>query len=105
MLFLMSKIAVISKTTVFIYATFIFLSVYSYTSLMDKSRYAWLTEILRMIYALAVINFYGGWFTLDNDLPQATIILSIYFVFSAIVSLAFEYFEFKSNTKLVEAQI
>jgi sterol desaturase/sphingolipid hydroxylase (fatty acid hydroxylase superfamily) len=103
MLFLISYIAAIPKSAIFVYASFIFLSVYSYTSLMDKSRYAWLTEMVRLIYALTIINFYGGWFMLDSVLPEATIILSIYFIFSAIVSLAFEYFEFKSIAKLVDA--
>jgi hypothetical protein len=93
----MSQIAVISKTTVFIYASFIFLSVYSYTSLMDKSRHAWLTEMVRLICALAIINYYHGWFTLDHVLPYATIVLSLYFVFSALVSLAFDFFEFRSK--------
>jgi sterol desaturase/sphingolipid hydroxylase (fatty acid hydroxylase superfamily) len=103
LLFLMSQIALIPKSAVFIYATFIFLSVYSYTSLMDKSRYAWLTELLRLFYAGAIIHFYNGWFTLENVLPKATILLSIYFIFSVIISLSFEYFEFRSNTKLMKA--
>jgi alkylglycerol monooxygenase len=105
LLFLMSQIAVFQKTEIFVYASFIFFSVYSYTSLMDKSRYAWLTEMLRLIYALAIIHFYQGWFTLDNFIPNATSVLLVYFVFSAVVSLAFEYFEFKTNANTVEASV
>jgi sterol desaturase/sphingolipid hydroxylase (fatty acid hydroxylase superfamily) len=105
MMFLILQIALITKTAVFVYASFIFLTVYSYTSLMDKSRYAWFTEMLRLFYALAIINVYNGWFNLDNALPQSTSVLLVYFVFSALVSVAFEYFEFRSKTNLVDARI
>jgi hypothetical protein len=105
MMFLILQIALITKTAVFVYASFIFLTVYSYTSLMDKSRYAWFTEMLRLFYALAIINVYNGWFNLDNALPQSTFVLLVYFVFSALVSVAFEYFEFRSKTNLVDARI
>jgi sterol desaturase/sphingolipid hydroxylase (fatty acid hydroxylase superfamily) len=104
-MFLMTQMAVIPKATVFVYASFIFLSVYSYTSLMDRSRYAWLIELFRLMYALVIIVHYGGWFNLDTLFSHATLIVSVYFVFSAIVSAAFEYFEFRSNAKLVEAQV
>lgn len=105
MMFLILQIALITKTAVFVYASFIFLTVYSYTSLMDKSRYAWFTEMLRLFYALAIINVYNGWFNLDNALPQSTSVLLVYFVFSALVSVAFEYFEFRSKTNFVDARI
>ena len=105
MMFLILQLAEISKTALFIYAAFIFVTVYSYTSLMDKSRYAWLFEIVRMIYALAIINYYGDWFTLDTFIPQGTTIVLSYFIFSAIVSLAFQYFEFRTDTRLVEANV
>jgi sterol desaturase/sphingolipid hydroxylase (fatty acid hydroxylase superfamily) len=103
MMFMVLQIAEISKTAVFVYAAFIFLSVYSYTSLMDRDRYAWLFELLRLLFALAIISFYNGWFTLNNFAPQATLILLVYFVFSTLVSLAFDYFEFKTDTNIVEA--
>lgn len=102
--FLISQIAVIGKLALFIYAFFIFFSVYSYTSLMDKSRYAWLFEFLRMFSAFWIINFYDGWFTLNNFIPQGTIIVSVYFVISALVSLAFEYFEFRTEAEFIEAR-
>ncbi len=102
-MFLVLQIAEITKTAVFVYASFIFMSVYSYTSLMDKSRYAWHLELLRLFYALFIINFYGGWFTLDNFISLGTPVLVVYFIFSTIVSFAFDYFEFRTDTPLVEA--
>jgi len=100
-MFLIVQIAVIAKTAVFVYASFIFLTVYSYTSLMDKSKYAYFIELLRLFYALLIINFYGGWFVLNNFVHQGTSILLVYFIFSAIISIAFDHFEFKTDAKLV----
>lgn len=97
MMFLISQVAVIGKMAMFLYALFIFLSVYSYTSLMDKSRYAWLFELARLLFALGIINYYNGWFTLNNFLSNGTTVVLIYLVFSTIVSLAFTYFEFKTD--------
>lgn len=97
MIFLILQLAIIPKTGIFVYGSFIFLTVYSYTSLMDKSRYAWLFEIVRLIYALLIIILYDGWFALDNFIPRGTTIVLGYFIFSAIVSLAFHYFEFRKK--------
>lgn len=99
MMFLVLQIAVISKTEVFMYGAFIFVSVYSYTSLMDKSRYTWLFELLRLVYAMAIIYFYGAWFTLDNFIYQGTNIVLFYLICSTVISFAFEYIEFRISPK------
>jgi sterol desaturase/sphingolipid hydroxylase (fatty acid hydroxylase superfamily) len=96
-IFLFAQIAVLPKPVVFVYGFFIFYSVYCYTSLMDRDKYAWVFELIRCITAIAIINYYGGWFTLNNFLPYGSAILIVYFIVSAIVSSAFEYFEFKKD--------
>ncbi len=101
MAFLISQMPVISKTALFLYAFFIYFSVYSYSELMDRSRYAWLFEVLRLLYAFAIIYAYNGWFTADNLMPGATTFIAIYLVLSALISLAFEHFEFKRETRFI----
>lgn len=105
MIFLLAQILVIPKSAVFVYAAFIFLSVYSYTSLMDKSRYAWLFELMRCAYAFGIIIFFNGWFTIDNFLQQGTTVVVVYLVFSVIISFAFEYFEFRKENKTITASL
>ena len=97
MQFMIFQLTVFSKTDILVYAAFIFLSVYSYTSLMDKSRHAWIVEIVRLCFALLIIRFYNGWFTVDSFLPYGTFMLTTYFVLSALFSLAFEYFYLKPS--------
>ncbi len=101
MAFLISQMPVISKTALFLYAFFIYFSVYSYSELMDRSRYAWLFEVLRLLYAFAIISVYNGWFTADNLMPGATTFIAIYLVLSSLISLAFEHFEFKRETRFI----
>jgi alkylglycerol monooxygenase len=97
MMFLIMQLVEISKPAIFVYGFFIFYSVYCYTSLMDRDKYAWILELARAVIAFAIINYYDGWFTLNNFLPQGTSILAVYFIISAIVSIAFHYFEFKND--------
>ena len=97
MMFLIMQLVEISKPAIFVYGFFIFYSVYCYTSLMDRDKYAWILELIRCVVAFVIINYYGGWFTLNNFLPQGTAILVVYFIISAFVSIAFEYFEFKKD--------
>lgn len=102
MVFMLIQITDLSKTAIFVYSLFIFLSIYSYTSLMDGEKYAWVFEILRLTAALAIIRYFDGWFSLDKYIPHGSIILIIYLIISAVISLAFELFEFKTANKHLE---
>ena len=52
-----------------IYGLFIFLSIFSYTSLMDRRLSSLLWETLRLIFGLLIISTWDGWFTLGSDFP------------------------------------
>ena len=103
MMFLILQLKEISKPAVFVYGFFIFYSVFCYTTLMDKDKYAWLFEIVRCIIAIIIINYYGAWFTLDNFLPFGTTMVMLYFILSAAVSIAFEILEFKRDMQPIGA--
>lgn len=103
--FLVFQIAAIPKSAVFVYSFFIFLSVYSYTSLMDKSRFAWLMEVARLLIGLTIIYYYNGWFTLNQFTPQGSLIVIGYLIFSALVSCGFEYFEFRTDANPAEVRV
>ena len=67
MFFLFNQIAVIGFPGMFWYGGFLFVSVCSYTTLMDKSRWALLTEALRAILGLWLVWWQGGdWFGLGQ---------------------------------------
>ncbi len=105
MMFMIIQLVEISKPALLVYGFFIFYSVYSYTSLMDRDRYAWLFELIRCVIAIVIINYYGGWFTLNNFLPFGTTLVMVYFIISVIISIAFEFFEFRKDEQPIRANI
>jgi alkylglycerol monooxygenase len=63
---------------VMLYATFMMVSIFAYTSLMDKSRIAIPAELLRFAMGIALIYWNGGWFGLEEILPGAAFLVGIY---------------------------
>lgn len=105
MMFMIVQLVEISKPAVFVYGFFIFYSVYCYTSLMDRDRYAWLFEVFRLLFAVGIINYFGAWFTLNNLFPYGTTIVLLYLIISVIVSIIFEIFEFRKYKKPIGANL
>lgn len=100
MLFLFNQLGTIGEPGIYIYGVFLMAVVFSYTSIMDKAWYAWIASLITSIAGLAIINLYGGWFTLNNFIPFGTQILTFYFILSAVIAILFDVFEFrKSNSK------
>ena len=61
--YLFANIATIGSPGIFVYGLFIFLSVYSFTELMDRNRFAFLWEIIKNILGVSIIYKTGGWFS------------------------------------------
>jgi alkylglycerol monooxygenase len=100
MLFLFNQLQAIGSPGIYVFGLFLVFSVFSYTTLMDKSKHAWWIEVLRAFTGVAIINIYGSWFTIDHFLPYGTIIVGIYFMISATAAILFDIFEIrKPQTK------
>jgi hypothetical protein len=54
---------------------------------MDKHKFAWIWEGIKMIFGLAVLYYYGDWFGSDKLFPGLTYILLGYFLLSFGVGL------------------
>lgn len=61
--YLFANIATIVSPGIFVYGLFIFFSVYSFTELMDRHRFALLWEIMKNVLGFFVIYKTGGWFS------------------------------------------
>ena len=70
---------------IFIYGAFMFLMVYSYTTLMDRDKDALWIEALKSIIGLAIIYVTGGWFGIGEDIPGGTILMIAYFIISGLI--------------------
>ncbi len=95
--FLFDNIAKIGLPNIFIYGFFIFITIYSYSELMDKSRFAVLWEGLRLGIVICIINYYGDWFGLNNVIPIGNYIIFTYLLLSFIATVYFVRYEFKNQ--------
>jgi len=83
---------------VIIYGFFVFLSIFSYTSLMDRRLSSLLWETLRLIFGLLIIVTWDGWFTLGGDFPFSTAYITMYLWLSYLLSFFFVAFDFTHDT-------
>lgn len=84
--YLFGNIATIGAPAMFVYGSFVFLSVYAYTELLDKNRFAWLWESAKNVLGIYILIQQGDWFGASNYVPVIQIILFTYFVLSTAIT-------------------
>jgi sterol desaturase/sphingolipid hydroxylase (fatty acid hydroxylase superfamily) len=82
------------------YGTFIFMSVYSFTELMDKNPNALLYEIIKNAFGLYLIFRLGSWFNIDDYIPFGTYMMLAYFFISTLTVAYFVFGEIKKVIKI-----
>ena len=90
---LFTHIADIGSPDIFWYGAFVFLSIFSFTELMDRNPYAILWEIGKNAFGCYLLFSTGDWFGLGAALPWAVYFIAVYLVFSALVTAIFVWFE------------
>ncbi|MEZ5006624.1 MAG: sterol desaturase family protein [Chitinophagales bacterium] len=103
MLYLFNNLSVIGKPDIFIFGAFIFFSIFSYTTMMDKKSYALPLEIAKSIYGLVIIAIYSDFFFINQFISFGSIIMAGYFVFSIATAAYFVLYEFKKEKDLTLA--
>ena len=93
MLFMFYNYGNIGFNNLLIYGAIVFLGIYAYTSLMDKSKYAIFFESARTILGIGIIYTTSDWFGVNNFITYGSIVVTIYFVISTIGMIYFLYFE------------
>ena len=87
-----ANIAQINKLNgsyVYLYGAFIFLSVYSFTELMDRNVYAILWEVLKIAFGMAIILGTGDWFGIRSVSPALNSAVAGYLVLSLLMTAYF----------------
>ncbi|MCL4107389.1 UNVERIFIED_CONTAM: hypothetical protein GTU68_067300 [Idotea baltica] len=85
MIHMLTQIDKIGFPYLFVYGGFLFLLVYSYSSLMDHEKEAVWIEFGKSFIGLSIILSTGSWFYLEEFLPGGNIMMTLYFVISPIV--------------------
>ncbi|MBS1488988.1 MAG: sterol desaturase family protein [Bacteroidetes bacterium] len=83
--YLFGNIAAIGSPGIFWYGAFVFLSIYAYTELLDKNKYAFGWELLKNIFGFYLIWQNKGWFGIDLMVPYASWVLIFYWGLSSVV--------------------
>ena len=81
-----------------LYGFFIFLSIFSYTSLMDRRIASVFWESLRLILGLFIMATWDGWFTLSFTLPVSSPYIIGYLWVSYAISFFFVAFDFLNDS-------
>ncbi len=93
--YLFNSIANIGLPKIFIYGLFVFVTIYSYTDLMDKRKSAIFWETIRFVFGMGIIIYLGDWFGLNKTIAIGNYVVISYLVFSLAVSIYFVLHEFK----------
>jgi alkylglycerol monooxygenase len=75
----------------------IFISVYSYTDLMDKNWVSIFWEGARLIIGVVIIFYFGDWFGLNKIIPIGNYVLMAYLIISFAVNFYFVVVDFKKK--------
>nr|WP_314864407.1 sterol desaturase family protein [uncultured Flavobacterium sp.] len=95
--YLYLSIARIDIQNIFVYGTFIFITVYSYTELMDTNNYSLFWESIRFAFGIGIITYFGNWFEIDTMIPFGTYLIMGYLTLSLIINIYFVSSGFKSE--------
>jgi alkylglycerol monooxygenase len=98
LVFLCNNIATIGLPNIFIYGLFIFITVYSYTELMDKNWFSIFWEGARLILGLAIIFYFGDWFGLNKILSIGNYLVMAYLIISFVINFYFFTSDFRNST-------
>lgn len=99
--YLYNSIALIGLPNVFIYGAFIFLTVYSYTELMDTRKISIVWESIRFVVGIGLIFYFGDWFGMNQLFPFASYIIAAYLLLSLVVTLYFVKSNFEKQILMV----
>lgn len=90
MFYMFNNIVAIGMPDMFIYGAFLMVCIFSYTTLMDKSKYSILTEFIKVVLGLGMVWWQGNdWFGLAAISPTLVYLLVFYLITSFLVTIYF----------------
>lgn len=101
--YLFGNIARIGSPDMFVYGGFVFISVYAYTELMDRNKYAIVWEAIKNIFGILIIYKQGSWFGVDELIPYTSYFLVGYFILATFITSLFASKHAKEDRQLIIA--
>ena len=101
MYYMLTRIADFSFQHILLYAAFLMVSVFAYTTLMDKHKLAIAAELIKLVFGAALMYLMNGWYQIDEYFQGATFIVGLYFILSAAMTVYFIYFDQSDPDRMV----
>jgi hypothetical protein len=100
--YLFGNIAGIGSPMIFVYGTFVFLTVYAYTEFMDGNPQSFFWELAKNVFGISIIVYSGDWFGVGALIPWIKYLLLGYFIGATTVTgfLVFRLFPGSQRTGL-----
>ncbi len=98
-LYLFNNIVLYDFFNVLLYAGFIALNIFSYTTLMDRKKWAIYTELFKFGVVLSLVYYWSGWYGVDRYFSYATYIFLSYQFISLLITF---YFTFRQESAIEE---
>ena len=105
MLFMFYNFGSINFNDLIIYGFLVFIGIYGYTSLMDKTSYAWIIQVVFSFAGLYLIYEQGDWFGLNQYLAYGSYIVALYFVSTIVGALYITFVEGNSLNNNVAVEV
>jgi hypothetical protein len=93
MLFMFFNYSSIGFEGLLLFGAFVFVGIYGYTTLMDRTGYAVWIEVFRGIAGIALIYITGDWFGVDTYFNFGSLLVACYFLITIIAGVYFTYLE------------
>lgn len=93
LLFMFFNYSKIGLSGLLLCGAFIFIGIYGYTTLMDRSNYAVWIELARGVLGLALIGLTGDWFGINEYFFFGSSLVALYFLITIFGGFFFTYFE------------
>ncbi len=98
LLFMLYNFANLDRQSLMFFGGFIFVGIYGYTSIMDRTSYAIWIELIRGVAGLYFIFVNQDWFGINELVALGSTLVVAYFVISMLAAIYFTYFE-ENQTK------
>ena len=89
MMYMFNMLMTIGYSQALLFGVFIALTIFSYTTLMDRHRWAIAVELIRVALAVGVILWQGDWFLLGTHIPFGAQWMLGYLLLSLVVTFYF----------------
>jgi len=103
--FFFSRMSKLPYNESIMYGGFLFITIFAYTSVMDKKTYGVLATILQAAYGIGILLLTGDWFGMKNLWNGGTAVVLVYLVITALASVFFMVTEFNRETEKAEAEM